>query len=535
MHERIAGAIKLARGKRSAQWLADRTADLGYPITRAQIANYESGRKQSLDIAELLVLAAALDTSPVCLVYPGPYQNKLEVMPRRHSEELDAAQWFSGIEWHSVAAVNADNQGAAHWDEATDNLRMWRRLRDRELERTKARFRMVRENRIDDPESREHGKITDTKRGEIFYATTYVRLHSGKLRERVASSRKSPEDARRELKRRIAAELEAGEPTGVINRRTTLSELFEAWIPAKIAEDKIGDRTATLYRDTWRLHGDDELGELLISELTTSRADSHLKSLPSSAATYMRIILVGMYGLATRFDVVKHNPMRETKTAKAERKPARALTSMEFVQVRQAVKVWCERKGPGPRRGQMLPAFVELLAATGVRPGEVLGLQWSDVDLLGKPPTVTVSGTVVDSGRITGKPLHRQDERKGGAPAHTVTLPKFGVQVLTELYGVTGPAGTVLKNRNGGLVSLSNIRSSLREALASHEDLKWVTPHSFRRTTGTVVRDGLGVEAAQQQLGHAQLATTEAHYVQRKTTGPDTRDVLDEWASNKAG
>lgn len=381
----------------------------------------------------------------------------------------------------------------------------------------------------------EHGKITDSRRGEIFYATTYVRLHSGKLREREASSRKSAEDSRRELKRRIAAELAAGEPTGVINRRTTLSELFDAWIPAKVAEDRIGERTATLYRDTWRLHGDQQLGALRISELSTSRADAHLKALPPSVAIYMRIILSGMYSLAVRFDVIAHNPIRETKTAKAEKKPARALTGMEFEQVRRAVETFCGRKGPGPRRGRMLAGFVELLAATGLRPGEVLAIEWPDVDLLGKPPTVTVSGTVVDSGRVAGKPLHRQDHRKGRAPAHTVTLPAFGVKVLTELYGVTGPDGTVLKNRDGGLVSLSNIRSSLREALEPYPDLKWVTPHSFRRTAGTVVRDGLGVEAAQHQLGHAQLATTEGHYVQRVTSGPDTRAVLDKWASNGAG
>jgi len=381
----------------------------------------------------------------------------------------------------------------------------------------------------------EHGKITERVVGGIFYATTYVRLYTGQRREREARSAKSAEDARRILKRRIAAELEAGAPTGVINRRTTLSELFEAWIPAKVAEDRIGERTATLYRDTWRLHGHKQLGALRISELTTSRADAHLKALPSSAATYMRIILVGMYGLAARFDVVKHNPMRETKTAKAERKPARALTAMELERVRQAVKAFCARKGPGPRRAPMLPAFVELLAATGARPGEVLALQWADVDLLGKPPTVTVNGTVVDAGRVTGKPLHRQDERKGRAPAHTLSLPAFGVQVLTELYAVTGPDGLVLTNRDGGLLSLSNIRSSLREALADHDDLRWVTPHSFRRSVGTVVTEGLGVEVAQRQLSHAQLATTERHYVQRATSGPDTRAVLDKWASNGNG
>lgn len=379
----------------------------------------------------------------------------------------------------------------------------------------------------------EHGKITESRQGGTFYARTYLRLHSGKLREREASSCKSAEDARRELKRRIAAELEAGEPAGVIDRRTTLAELFEAWMPVKIAEDRIGERTETLYRDAWRLHGKPQLGALRIAEMTTSRADSHLKALPQSAAVYLRIILSGMYSFAARCDVVKHNPMRETRTAKPERKPARALTAMEFERVRHAVAVFCGRRGPGPRRGVMLPAFVELLAATGVRPGEVLAIRWEDVDLLGVPPTVTVTGTVQDAGRVAGKPLHRQDGRKGGAPAHTVVLPAFGVQVLTDLFAVTGPDGTVLANRDGGLVSLSNIRSSLREALAGHEDLRWVTPHSFRRSVATVVRDGLGVEAAQQQLSHAQLATTEGHYVERVTAGPDTRAVLDRWHRNQ--
>ncbi|MEX3652425.1 tyrosine-type recombinase/integrase [Mycolicibacterium fortuitum] len=378
----------------------------------------------------------------------------------------------------------------------------------------------------------EHGKITDSRRGEIFYATTYVRLHSGKLREREASSRKSAEDARRELKRRIAAELAAGEPTGVVNLRTTLSELFEAWMAAKVSEDGVKGQTDTQYRDMWRLHGEQQLGALRITELTTSRADAHLKALTPGPAAKMRVILSGMYGMAARFDVVKSNPIRETRIAKSETKPARGLTAFELEEVRQAVTVYVGRKGPGPRRGRMLPAYIELLAATGVRSNEVLAVRWEDVDLLADPPTVTITGTLIDHGKIVGKPLHRQDERKGGAPPHTVTLPAFGVQVLTALYAVTGPSGPVLTNRDGGWISSSNIASALREALAPHEHLKWVTPHSFRRSVATVVRDGLGVEAAQRQLSHAQLATTEGHYVQRVTIGPDTRAVLDKWASN---
>ncbi|QCH22634.1 Phage integrase family protein [Mycobacteroides salmoniphilum] len=72
--------------------------------------------------------------------------------------------------------------------------------------------------------------------------------------------------------------------------------------------------------------------------------------------------------------------------------------------------------------------------------------------------------------------------------------------------------------------------AALREALAPHEALRWVTPHSFRRSVATAVRDGLGIEAAQRQLGHAEMATTEQHYAQRCTTGPDAGAVLEEWA-----
>lgn len=90
----------------------------------------------------------------------------------------------------------------------------------------------------------------------------------------------------------------------------------------------------------------------------------------------------------------------------------------------------------------------------------------------------------------------------------------------------------MFKNRDGGPMSLNNLRRSLRAALP--EDLWRCTPHSFRRTAGTIVRDSLGVEAAQQQLGHAYLTTTEGHYAERKTTGPDAREALDRFLNGES-
>lgn len=380
----------------------------------------------------------------------------------------------------------------------------------------------------------EHGKVTCTRRGGKHYATTYLRLHTGKRVEREAVG-KSAEDARRNLNARITDELATGAGSGAVNAKTTLGDLFEAWITDKVERGSLSPQSEAQYRRVWRGHGSEKIGALRITELTTSRADAHLKTVAARQSSLLRTILVGMFSMAVRFDVLHHNPIREAQAApRGERKPARALTTVELERVRNAAKAYATPSGrSGPPRGVMLPAFVELLAATGARPGEVLAIRWADVDLLGEPPTVTVNGTVMDHDRVPDKPIHRQDTRKGGAPPITVLLPKFGVEALTTLIAdtvSTVPSATVLTNRDGGLVSLSNIRSALREALAPYEDLRWVTPHSFRRSVATAVRDGLGIEAAQQQLGHSEMATTEQHYAQRRTIGPDARAALDKWA-----
>ncbi len=128
-----------------------------------------------------------------------------------------------------------------------------------------------------------------------------------------------------------------------------------------------------------------------------------------------------------------------------------------------------------------------------------------------------------------GKPLHRQEARKGDAPTHTVVLPRFGVEAFTALLGETGPTGPVFVSREGGWMSLANLRRALRAALP--DELRRVTPHSFRRTVATVVRDDLGPALAQQQLSQSKLSTTEAHYLQRQTRGPDVRNTLDRFAA----
>lgn len=103
---RVALEIRRLRGKRSAQWLADRTRELGSPVTRAVISDLEIGRRRYVTTAEVVVLARALDTAPIALLYPYPYygdEATIQVLPTPDGEQprevpkIDAVQWFSGV------------------------------------------------------------------------------------------------------------------------------------------------------------------------------------------------------------------------------------------------------------------------------------------------------------------------------------------------------------------------------------------------------------------------------------------------------
>ena len=96
--KRIGEAIKAARqrGKLSAQDLADRTTHLNHAVSRNQIANIESGRKQSIEVAELLILAAALRVSPSDLLFPTLPDGEVEVLPGVMATSWDAYQWVTG-------------------------------------------------------------------------------------------------------------------------------------------------------------------------------------------------------------------------------------------------------------------------------------------------------------------------------------------------------------------------------------------------------------------------------------------------------
>ncbi|MDX3433826.1 helix-turn-helix domain-containing protein [Streptomyces sp. NBC_01693] len=95
----VAGEVRRRRKEMgwSAQELADRCEQLGHPIPRNVIANMESGRRAGLPLVDVLVLAAALETYPACLIFPVGYVDQTQELPfERLVPTWDALRRFTG-------------------------------------------------------------------------------------------------------------------------------------------------------------------------------------------------------------------------------------------------------------------------------------------------------------------------------------------------------------------------------------------------------------------------------------------------------
>lgn len=108
----IAGEIRRhresKRPKMSAQALADRCAELGWPIARSVLSNLESGYRETLTVPELMVIAQALGVTPLRLVVPLGQAETVEVMPFNPVNVTDAMRWIRGEGSH-IAGFEDDD------------------------------------------------------------------------------------------------------------------------------------------------------------------------------------------------------------------------------------------------------------------------------------------------------------------------------------------------------------------------------------------------------------------------------------------
>jgi len=142
-------------------------------------------------------------------------------------------------------------------------------------------------------------------------------------------------------------------------------------------------------------------------------------------------------------------------------------------------------------------AILELLYASGIRVGELVGLDIDDLDF--------ASNLV----RVMGKGAKERTVPFGGPAANALQ----GWLRLGRPQVVTAGSGLALfLGRRGGRVDPRQVRSAVHQLVQHVPDAPDVGPHGLRHSAAThLLEGGADLRAVQEMLGHASLATTQIY------------------------
>lgn len=371
-----------------------------------------------------------------------------------------------------------------------------------------------------------HGNIRVTGEPGAYVALAQFRDLDGKTRqiERRGTSQAKARDRLREAMR-DRARLGTG-----INADSRLADIAPEWLATIDAAVETGERspsTAEQYRrqlDTVVIPG---VGSLRVREATVPVLYAFIETVRKqrgpSVAKLARSVLSGVLGVAVRHGAIRSNPVRDVSRISAgRRKASRSLTLPEC-------RAWlAQLDADDAAREKDLPALCRFMLGTGVRIGEALAVDWSDVDLVSA--TVVVEHTLI---RLRGIGLVRKST-KSAAGERVLTLPRFLVSLLAERNVVGRIEGPVFPDSLGGWRDPSNTRRALRDARGS-DGFAWVTSHVFRKTCATVLDEaGQSPRAVADQLGHAQVSMTQNFYFGRRIANPSAAAALDAWNEREA-
>lgn len=261
-----------------------------------------------------------------------------------------------------------------------------------------------------------------------------------------------------------------------------------------------------------------ELGGLELAEVTTYAAEAFIAGLMdrrtgagAGRARLTKVALSQACAWGVRQGLMPANPVPGTSAVKVKKKEPRALTTEEVQQLRELVHDWRPSPGiGGPRPRSDFGEIIDLQLGTGLRIGEAMALRWGDISI--PRARLVVSGTMIERGKLSHQPWGKSE-----GSYHSIPLRPWLVEMLRErkiAAGLPDDEQPIFTTRTGAHLAPTAVRRTLRRVLDG-TDLGWVTPHTFRKTTATLVEATSGLEAARAMLGHSSSEITEGFYIRR--------------------
>ena len=201
------------------------------------------------------------------------------------------------------------------------------------------------------------------------------------------------------------------------------------------------------------------------------------------------VLLSGILESAVEYGYLQSNPARGVKF------PQKGLRGKPAIITGDSLAKLLAELGE-PHR-----TMVRLIAATGLRIGELLALRWSALDL--EDGALMVRESVYEG---------KFQPPKTQKALRTIPLGPQAVAALTEHRGRVvrrDPNDLVFGNGKGGPLRESKLLTRVLQPAAEKAGLGRVTWHQFRHIHSSLLNDlKVPVKIAQEQLGHGSISTT---------------------------
>ena len=279
--------------------------------------------------------------------------------------------------------------------------------------------------------------------------------------------------------------------------KLTVGEMLDRWLDFKSRHVR-----QTTYAD-YQTHSQrflkPRLGHVKLDKLTPLQVEDMLMGVldsGQSAARAVRCLKVLKMALAQAEDweLVGRNVAERVKPPKVSRQEMRVWTPQEVQRFLQAAE------------GHRYYALFYTAIATGMRRGELMGLQWGDVDFL--RGQITVARSVV---YLQGKLL--PSEPKTAAGKRVVTIGPDLVEVLKAHRIQHGRDRVVFASGTGSILTPSNVARAFK-VLCQQAQVPRIRFHDLRHTSASLlIRSNVPVKVVSDRLGHADSSFTLRTYV----------------------
>lgn len=327
-------------------------------------------------------------------------------------------------------------------------------------------------------------------------------------------------ECRREPKK-VRQRIDEGQPAK--DAPDTVASWLEQWRESSLAASDRKATTKSLYSSLSRKHleatniGTKRLDRLKPSDVESLIVELREKKLADSTVRQVYTVLRQALDVAVRDDLLARNPVTKVKRPGVARTEARYLAATDVVRLLDAAK------------DLRYYVAVVVMAATGLRRGEVAGLQWSDLDLNTGELVVRHTLSRVDGELVLTEPKTDRSRRRVPLHAGVVTALKEWQAQQAQERQAAGDQWTdtemVFATELGTMVDPRNVLRTV-ELAAKKAKIESVGAHTMRHSAAVAwLEGGVHIRAVADLLGHSSISITGDVY--GNSTDDTTRAAVD--------